>query len=37
MYEELPEQVELAEAQGLEVVWLAEHHFVSYSASPQPP
>ena len=36
MYEEILEQIELAEAQGLEVVWLAEHHFVSYSVSPQP-
>ena len=36
MYEELLQQIEHAEAQGLEVVWLAEHHFVSYSASPQP-
>jgi alkanesulfonate monooxygenase SsuD/methylene tetrahydromethanopterin reductase-like flavin-dependent oxidoreductase (luciferase family) len=36
MYEELLEQIEYAEEQGLEVVWLAEHHFVSYSASPSP-
>ncbi len=36
MYEEVLEQIEYAEEQGLEVVWLAEHHFVSYSASPQP-
>jgi len=36
MYQELLQQVEYAEEQGFEVVWLAEHHFVSYSASPQP-
>jgi alkanesulfonate monooxygenase SsuD/methylene tetrahydromethanopterin reductase-like flavin-dependent oxidoreductase (luciferase family) len=36
MYGEILEQIELAEDQGLEVVWLAEHHFVSYSVSPQP-
>ncbi len=36
MYDELIEQIAYAEEQGLEVVWLAEHHFVSYSACPQP-
>jgi flavin-dependent trigonelline monooxygenase, oxygenase component len=36
MYEEVLDQIAYAEEQGLEVVWLAEHHFVSYSASPQP-
>jgi alkanesulfonate monooxygenase SsuD/methylene tetrahydromethanopterin reductase-like flavin-dependent oxidoreductase (luciferase family) len=36
MYEEVLEQIQYAEELGLEVVWLAEHHFVSYSASPSP-
>src|SRR5204862_3829546 len=36
MYDDVLEQIEYAEEQGLESVWLAEHHFVSYSASPQP-
>jgi alkanesulfonate monooxygenase SsuD/methylene tetrahydromethanopterin reductase-like flavin-dependent oxidoreductase (luciferase family) len=36
MYGEVLEQIQFAEEQGLEVVWLAEHHFVSYSVSPQP-
>lgn len=36
MYDDVLAQIEHAEAEGLEVVWLAEHHFVSYSASPQP-
>lgn len=36
MYGDLLEEVAYAEEQGLEIVWLAEHHFVSYSACPQP-
>src|SRR5437870_4841395 len=36
MYGDLLEEVVFAEEQGLETVWLAEHHFVSYSACPQP-
>src|SRR2546427_6738319 len=36
MYGDLLEEVAFAEEQGLETVWLAEHHFVSYSACPQP-
>jgi alkanesulfonate monooxygenase SsuD/methylene tetrahydromethanopterin reductase-like flavin-dependent oxidoreductase (luciferase family) len=36
MYGDLLEEVAYAEEQGLETVWLAEHHFVSYSACPQP-
>src|SRR5713101_7191664 len=36
MYGDLLEEIAYAEEQGLETVWLAEHHFVSYSACPQP-
>ena len=36
MYDELVEEVQLAEDLGLEVAWLAEHHFVNYSVSPSP-
>src|SRR5205807_3634574 len=36
MYNDLLEEVAYAEEQGLETMWLAEHHFVSYSACPQP-
>jgi alkanesulfonate monooxygenase SsuD/methylene tetrahydromethanopterin reductase-like flavin-dependent oxidoreductase (luciferase family) len=36
MFDEILEQIEYAEEQGLEAVWLAEHHFVSYSALPSP-
>src|SRR5262249_61984351 len=36
MYGDLLEEIAFAEEQGLEAVWLAEHHFVSYSACPQP-
>src|SRR5437763_15798339 len=36
MYGDLLEGVAFAEAHGLVTVWLAVHHFVPYSACPQP-
>lgn len=36
-YEELLEQVEVAESLGFDSFWIAEHHFHEYGAVPRPP
>lgn len=36
-YDELLEQIELAEALGFDSFWVAEHHFHEYGAIPRPP
>lgn len=36
-YEELLEQIEVAEALGFDSFWVAEHHFHEYGAVPRPP
>lgn len=36
-YEELLEQIEVAESLGFDSFWVAEHHFHEYGAIPRPP